>query len=112
MIGIDRNTGKMIGGVEHLRQSLQDLLTTPKGTRIMRADYGSEIPRLVDMPVNADTLVDIIAESAGAIMKWEKRFSVSEVRVTTYTSSSVELAISGRYLPDGTDVTLEGIVVK
>lgn len=112
MIGIDRNTGQLIEGVAHLRQSLQDLLTTPKGSRLMRGDYGSDLPRLVDLPVNSELVIDIIGETAGAILKWEPRFQVSDVQVTTITASQVILAISGKYMPDGQDVTLEGIVVK
>lgn len=112
MIGIDRNTGKMIDGIDHLRQSLQDLLTTPKGSRLMRGDYGSDIPRLVDLPVNSELVIDIISETAGAIMKWEPRLQVEDVQVTSITSSSVVLAVSGKYLPDGEDVTIDGIVVK
>lgn len=112
MIGIDRNTGKLISGKEHLRQSLQDLLTTPKGTRIMRADYGSNLPRLVDMPINSELVLDLMAETAGAIQDWEPRFKVTQVDVTTITVSSIVLAVSGRYLPDGEEITIEGIVVK
>jgi len=76
MIGTDRNTGELINGVEHLRQSLQDLLTTRKGTRIMRRDYGSDLPRLVDMPINRELIMDIIAETAGAIGEWEPRLTL------------------------------------
>lgn len=112
MIGIDRNTGQLIDGIAHLRQSLQDLLTTPKGSRLMRGDYGSNVPRLVDMPVNSELVIDLISETAGAIIEWEPRLQVSNVQVTTITSSSIVLAISGKYLPDGQDVTLDGIVVK
>lgn len=112
MIGTDRNTGELINGVEHLRQSLQDLLTTRKGTRIMRRDYGSDLPRLVDMPINRELIMDIIAETAGAIGEWEPRFNVTEVRITTITVSSVVIAVSGNYLPDGQQVTIDGIVVK
>lgn len=112
MIGTDRRTGKLIEGIAHMRQSLEDLLTTPKGTRIMRADYGSDLPRLVDMPVNSELILDIMAETAGAIEKWEPRFKVTNVRVTSLTVSQVILTVSGRYLPDGKEITIEGIVVK
>jgi len=112
MIGTDRNTGKLIAGIDHLRQSFQDLLTTPKGTRIMRADYGSDLPRLVDLPVNGELILDIITETAVAIMNWEPRFKVATVKVTTITESQVILAVSGKYLPDGQEITIDGIVVK
>lgn len=112
MIGMNRETGREITGVSHLRQSLQDLLTTRKGTRIMRAEYGSDLPELVDLPVNSELVIDIIAETAAAIEKWERRISVTEVKVTTITESRVELAVFGKYLPSGSDVVIDGIVVK
>lgn len=112
MIGMNRITGRQLSGIEHLQQSLTDLLTTPKGTRIMRADYGSDIPRLVDLPVNSELLLDLIAATADAIAKWEPRFKVSQVNFSTITESQVIISLSGKYLPEGREVTLEGIVVK
>lgn len=34
--------------LDHIRQSVQDILTTPIGTRIMRREYGSLIYQLID----------------------------------------------------------------
>lgn len=33
---MDRTTGKAIGELAHLRQSVGDILTTPIGSRVMR----------------------------------------------------------------------------
>jgi Phage baseplate assembly protein W len=52
MIGLDRRTGESISGLDHLRQSIEDILTTPLGSRRMRPEYGSKLRRYVDMPVN------------------------------------------------------------
>jgi phage baseplate assembly protein W len=41
MQGMNRNTGRKLSGVDHLRQSIVDILTTPIGSRVMRRDYGS-----------------------------------------------------------------------
>jgi len=38
MTGIDASTGKALGGIAHVRQSVRDILTTPLGTRVMRRD--------------------------------------------------------------------------
>ena len=50
--GISRtlNTGRLpvLEANAHLNQSIADILTTPIGTRVMRPDYGSNIPRLID----------------------------------------------------------------
>jgi Bacteriophage baseplate protein W len=55
MNGIDASTGKNISGLAHLRQSVRDILSTPIGTRVLRRDYGSRLPRLV---VNGGAILD------------------------------------------------------
>ena len=47
MIGMDRHTGASLSGVEHLRQSIADILTTPLGSRRMRPAYGCQLRRFV-----------------------------------------------------------------
>jgi phage baseplate assembly protein W len=41
MIGTNATSRKPLAGIEHLRQSIRDILTTPIGSRIMRRDFGS-----------------------------------------------------------------------
>ncbi|WP_412057112.1 GPW/gp25 family protein [Bartonella sp. DGB2] len=50
---MDRESGKPLSGMDHLRQSLIDILMTAKGSRVMRRAYGSDVARLLDQPVNA-----------------------------------------------------------
>ena len=61
------NTATLLGGLDHLRQSIIDILTTPIGTRVMRPDYGSRLFELIDRPVNAEFLVDLYAETVIAL---------------------------------------------
>ena len=49
-IGMSRTTGKPLSDEDHLRQSIRDILSTRIGTRVMLRDYGSNIPRMVDLP--------------------------------------------------------------
>ena len=98
--------------MEHLRQSIRDILTTPIGTRIMRRDYGSALPRLVDAPINASTIADIMAATAVALARWEPRFKLQKVTIAAAAPGIVELNLTGVYLPDGQVVTLDGIEIK
>ena len=50
MLGINAQTGQPLAGIDHLRQSIRDILTTRIGTRVMREDFGSLIPDLIDYP--------------------------------------------------------------
>jgi uncharacterized protein len=112
MDGINAATGKTLGDIAHLRQSVRDILTTPLGTRVMRRDYGSKLPRLVDAPINKTTLMDIIAATAVAIGRWEPRFKVRQVKIATASPGHVVLDVTGNYLPNGQEITLDGIEIK
>ena len=111
MNGTNALTGKRLSGINHLRQSIRDILTTTVGSRVMRRDYGSELFRLVDAPMNRATLLRIYAATVGAITRWEPRFKVTRVRAETAEPGRVVLEVSGEYLPNGQAVTLDGIVV-
>lgn len=78
---MSRTTGQPITRVEHLRQSIGDILTTPIGSRVMRREYGSLIPELIDQPLNGATTVRLYAAAAAAIMRWEPRLRVSRVQL-------------------------------
>lgn len=111
MNGTDANTGKPLDGLAHLQQSIKDILTTPIGSRVMRRDYGSRLPRLVDAPMNRATLIDLYAATAEALLTWEPRFIVQQVVAVSAAPGRVELQVTGEYLPDGQQVTIDGIVV-
>lgn len=111
MNGINASTGKTLSGVDHLRQSLRDILTTPIGTRVMRRDYGSRLYQLVDAPLGRGTTMQLYAATADAVRKWEPRFKITGVKVSNATEGSFELELIGNYLPDGKEVTIDGIVV-
>lgn len=111
MNGMNRNTGKALSGVEHLRQSIVDILTTPVGSRVMRRDYGSRLYQLVDAPVNKALLVEIYSAVAEALVKWEPRFQLSRVQVESIEVGKILIAVDGLYLPTQQRIALEGLVV-
>ena len=111
MNGIDATTGKRLSGLDHLRQSIRDILRTPIGSRVMRRDYGSRLFQLIDAPMNRSTLLDLYAATAEALATWEPRIRVDMVQATSAEPGRVVLDISGEYLPDGRQITIDGIVV-
>ena len=111
MNGIDATTGKRLSGLDHLRQSIRDILRTPIGSRVMRRDYGSRLFQLIDAPMNRSTLLDLYAATAEALATWEPRIRVDLVQATSAEPGRVVLDISGEYLPDGQSITIDGIVV-
>ncbi len=112
MNGTNASTGKPLIGIDHLRQSIRDILTTPLGSRVMRRDYGSRIPELVDAPMNGETVMDLYAATAEALQDWEPRFQLTQVTMTGATPGEVVLDLIGIYKPDGQPVKLDGIKVS
>lgn len=111
MNGINASTGKRLSGIAHLRQSIRDILTTPIGSRVMRRDYGSRLYQLVDAPMNRATLLDLYAATAEALATWEPRIAVQQVTASEAEPGRVILSLTGEYLPDGEQVTIDGIEV-
>lgn len=111
-MGMNSLNGRSLTGLEHLKQSIADILNTPIGSRVMRRDYGSKLFSLIDAPLNRGTLVDIYAATAEALMKWEDRLLVSAVDITSARLGQITLKITGKYVLDGKTVQLDGIVVS
>lgn len=112
MDGINSETGKRLSGIEHLRQSIRDILRTPIGSRVMRREYGSRLFQLIDAPMNRSTLLDMYAATAEALVRWEPRFKLQQVQAVSAAPGQIELQLTGQYLPDGQTITLDGIVVN
>ena len=95
MKGMNRVTGASLSGIDHLRQSIVDVLTTPVGSRVMHRDYGSELFDVIDAPINQRTLVDIYTATAKALQRWEPRFNLTRVYVEKIALGRVHLRLEG-----------------
>lgn len=112
MAGMSRTTGARLEGFDHLRQSIQDILSTPVGTRVHRRDYGSRLPRLVDRPINEGLVAELVAAAAEALDRWEPRLRLERIQVEAVSpAGQVELSLSGWYLLNGQRVQLQGLVI-
>ncbi|QBQ12815.1 MULTISPECIES: GPW/gp25 family protein [unclassified Pseudomonas] len=77
---MNRETGAAIDELDHIAQCLTDILTTRIGTRVMRREYGSLLPELVDHPFNDVTRLRVYSGAVIALMRWEPRVSLSRVQ--------------------------------
>ncbi|MBC2658488.1 GPW/gp25 family protein [Pseudomonas sp. MSSRFD41] len=100
MIGMDRRTGQPLSGLEHVRQSIEDILTTPLGSRRMRPEYGSDLRRYVDLPVTGGWKSAVQAEVARALLRWEPRLRLERVQVVAVVGGQISFQLTGQYLGD------------
>lgn len=108
---MDAKTGKALEEIDHLKQSIIDILTTPVNSRIMRRSYGSRLLELVDKPINRDLTLEIYAATAEALGKFERRFKLEKVKIEGVKEGRVTLNLEGVYLPEGKFINISGIVV-
>ncbi|TVS95217.1 GPW/gp25 family protein [Wolbachia endosymbiont of Aedes albopictus] len=111
MRGMSNKTGKELEGLEHLKQSIVDIVTTPVASRVMRREYGSRLFELVDRPINRDFTLEIYAAVAEALEKWERRFKLEKVKITEVKEGRVTLDLEGVYLSEGKFININGVVV-
>lgn len=106
-------TGKPLGGVDHLRQSVTDILTTPIGSRVGRRTYGSGLFELIDKPINRANVSALCQAVAEALNKWEPRYALTSCVVNAPDENGlITIDLYGTYLPDGLPLNLDGIVIK
>lgn len=104
MLGMNSVTGRPLSGLAHIRQSISDILTTPVGSRLMRRRYGSEVPELMDQPLNSATVLRIYAATAYAIRLWEPRITLTGLQFETAEAGAAALILDG--VADGQSVQL------
>lgn len=99
--GMSRQTGLNIDQSSHILQSVRDILTTPIGSRVMRRDYGSLLPFLIDSPINSFFIMQLRASVIHALIRWETRVTPTRIELVTDDSTSqgiASLMIEYRYV--------------
>jgi len=92
-IAVDSDSGK-ISVAEYeksVRQSIWIILGTAKGERVMRPDFGCGIYELVFENVTAGTIGRIVQAVREALLMFETRIDVLEVRVQAENNGEVLL---------------------
>jgi phage baseplate assembly protein W len=97
MQGMNRNTGKSLAGMAHLRQSIQDILTTSVGERLICRDYGAKVFAYVDQPLNDSLTLEIMAAVANALHDFEPRIQLKKVGVHKSEAGHLTLQLEGTY---------------
>ncbi|MCA0404862.1 MAG: GPW/gp25 family protein [Proteobacteria bacterium] len=110
MSGIDARTFKVLDGWEHVAQSLDLILSTLVGERVMRRAFGFDGTAMQDRPMNAVEITNAFMAIAEAIeprfvnghQYGEPRFDL--VRVTPKRAEPaglIEFELQGLYYPRG-----------
>jgi len=110
MSGMNRHTGRALEGTAHLAQSIHDILTTPKGSLVMERDYGSDLPDIIDQPLNGETMIDAYQATAEALDLWEPRIDLARIKLVATRAGYAEFELTdaeGGVIPMPVDLTSE-----
>ena len=81
-LGEDGNM-KMVAYEQDIHQAIHIILGTVPGERVMRPDFGTGLGALVFEPVNTTTMTLVQQRVEQALVTWEPRIDLMEVRVET-----------------------------
>lgn len=104
--GMSAQTGEWLTGIDHLTQSVADILNTTIGGRVERRDYGSRLPRRVDRPIDDALRVDIVGDIYDALTKWEPDLALSSVLFEGVEEARLVCVVTGLYRPEGREITI------
>ncbi len=94
---------------EDIRQAIRIILGTNPGERVMRPDFGAGLSTFVFEPVNTTTIARIKTRVQEALVDWEPRIDVLEVKVTPKGAQANILLIELTYRVRATN-TLQNLV--
>ncbi|MER3383219.1 GPW/gp25 family protein [Pectobacterium aroidearum] len=104
-VGMSRDNGQTLSDLEHIRQSVRDILITPVGSRVMRRDYGSLLSALIDQPQNPAVKLQVMAACYMALLRWEPRITLTDINLTSTFDGKLAVDITG-VLADSNAVSL------
>ncbi len=93
--GMDPATGRWMDELASIKASVRDILTTPIGSRVMRREYGSMVPDLIDHPGHPANRLRLQAATVMAILRWEDRVSPESVTVSIGMDGSCTIDFEG-----------------
>lgn len=104
--GMNSRSGETLEDLQHIRQSVSDILTTPIGTRVMRRTYGSMLSDLIDQPQNDALRLQIMAACYMAILQWEPRIRLTGVNFELSADGSMFVELQGNSIDNASTFSL------
>ncbi|WP_336755399.1 GPW/gp25 family protein [Pantoea sp. USHLN298] len=104
--GMNRETGGAVADLDHIRQSVRDILLTPLGSRVMRRNYGSLLSALIDQPQNEALCLQIMSACYMAILQWEPRVTLTGISYEPAYNGGMVVELTGSRADTAQDFTL------
>jgi phage baseplate assembly protein W len=89
---------------EDIRQAIRIILGTNQGERVMRPDFGAGLNAFVFEPVSTTTMTLVQHRVRQALIDWEPRIDVMEVKIRADRGPASKLLIDVHYRVRATNV--------
>jgi phage baseplate assembly protein W len=86
-----------VAGDDNVEQSLQILLMTALGERVMRSDFGTRLPSLVFAPGSTQYLSLLETAVTEAVTNWEPRIDLNSVSAEADATDPFKVVVSISY---------------
>jgi len=83
--------------VNEIEQAIAVILSTPRGQRVMRPEFGCRIYELIFAPINASTFATAKRHVQEALARWEPRIAVLDIAIVPDTGQPACLLIAITY---------------
>ncbi|WP_332604158.1 GPW/gp25 family protein [Acinetobacter sp. ESBL14] len=104
---INKNNGQSLKSeIQSLQQSIQDIISTPIGSRVMRREYGSLLFELLDQPINDSLILKCYSTIYTAITRWEDRIQINKIYLSPSKGSQLVFEIDGNLRISGQHMNL------
>lgn len=119
--GLDRRTGKLLTGFDHVQQSLGVIWITKLRSRVMRLGFGSDLRGLLGEDLSPALALDVYDELIASAHRHEPEFRLRSLQFVRLSATGLlALRYSGTYFPEGrfgnyrdsisiTDATIDNI---
>lgn len=100
--GTSAVTGAPLSDWDDTEQSIRCIMKTPKGSRVMRRTFGSNVPDFVDQKMTRRSILGLYSSAATALLLWEPRFRMTSGRVSKADETGeISVDLYGIYYPRG-----------
>ncbi len=87
--------GDIVESLDDIRQCIRIILITPKGSDPHRPEFGCDLWRFLDYPVN-EAIPRIVREAMDALRRWEPRIEVIRVVAQIQSPAGVKARVEWR----------------
>lgn len=87
--GMDRKSGKLLLGWDHVQQSILVILMTRYHDRVLRRWVGSFVPHILGESATPRVITRFFWAICSAIELWEPNYRISRIRIATRDDNSV-----------------------